>query len=55
MLSWSFTDDILIMSCYFAAGDNGLEIPLYYFLMLFALLAMGPRRYSVDQLISSKR
>lgn len=39
----------------FAAGENGFEIPLYYFLMLFALLVFGSGKYSLDHLISIKR
>jgi putative oxidoreductase len=39
----------------FAAGDNGYEIPLYYFLMLFTLFIMGPGRISVDHLIKGFR
>jgi len=35
----------------FPAGDNGFEIPLYYFLMLFALVIYGPGKYSLDHLI----
>jgi putative oxidoreductase len=38
----------------FAAGDNGFEIPLYYFLMLFALVIYGSGKYSVDYLISRR-
>ncbi len=38
----------------FAAGDNGFEIPLYYFLMLFALVAYGPGKYSVDSMIGNR-
>ena len=38
----------------FAAGDNGFEIPLYYFLMLFALVVYGPGKYSVDSLLRKK-
>jgi len=34
----------------FAAANNGFEIPLYYFLMLFALFIQGPGRISVDAL-----
>ena len=34
----------------FPAGDNGFEIPLYYFIMLFALLIYGPGKYSLDHL-----
>ncbi len=32
----------------FAAGDNGFEIPLYYFLMLLVLMAYGSGKYSID-------
>ncbi len=39
----------------FAAGDNGFEIPLYYFLMLFALLVNGSGRISIDYLAFRKR
>ena len=35
----------------FAAGDNGFEIPLYYILMLFALMVYGSGRYSLDYLL----
>ena len=38
----------------FAAGDNGFEIPLYFFLMLFALVVYGPGKYSVDSLIAKR-
>ena len=38
----------------FAAGDNGFEIPLYYFLMLFALVVYGSGKYSLDFLLSRK-
>ena len=38
----------------FPAGDNGFEIPLYYFLMLFALVVYGSGKYSVDYLIGKK-
>ena len=38
----------------FAAGDNGFEIPLYYFLMLFALVVYGPGKISVDSLMGKK-
>ncbi len=38
----------------FAAGDNGFEIPLYYFLMLFALVIYGSGKYSVDYLIAKR-
>ena len=39
----------------FAAGDNGFEIPLYYFLMLFALVVYGSGRYSLDHLLDRNR
>ena len=32
----------------FPAGDNGFEIPLYYFVMLFALVIYGSGKYSLD-------
>ncbi len=35
----------------FSAGDNGFEIPLYYFIMLFVLLAHGGGRFSLDRVI----
>lgn len=38
----------------FEAGNNGFEIPLYYFLMLFALLINGAGKISVDNYISMK-
>lgn len=38
----------------FEASNNGFEIPLYYMLMLFALLTMGGGKYSLDYLISEK-
>ena len=38
----------------FAAGDNGFEIPLYYFLMLFALVVYGSGKQSVDSLIGKR-
>ena len=38
----------------FPAGDNGFEIPLYYLLMLFALMIYGPGKYSVDSLLVRK-
>ena len=38
----------------FAAGENGFEIPLYYFLMLFALVVYGSGKYSVDYLIGKR-
>lgn len=36
----------------FAAGDNGFEIPLYYFLMLMALVVFGSGKYSLDHVVS---
>jgi putative oxidoreductase len=38
----------------FNAGDNGFEIPLYYMLMLFALLISGPGKISVDHILSKR-
>ncbi len=38
----------------FEAGNNGFEIPLYYLLMLFALLIRGGGKISLDNLISKK-
>ncbi|BDY12448.1 hypothetical protein HCR_07600 [Hydrogenimonas cancrithermarum] len=35
----------------FSAGENGFEIPLYYMIMLFALVAHGPGRFSLDRMI----
>ncbi|MDR4951024.1 DoxX family protein [Chryseobacterium sp. ES2] len=39
----------------FDAGDNGFEIPLYYILMLLALLSFGAGKYSLDQLFKLNR
>jgi putative oxidoreductase len=38
----------------FPAGDNGFEIPLYYFLMLFALVVYGSGKISLDHLLRKK-
>ena len=38
----------------FAAGDNGFEIPLYYFLILMALMVYGSGKYSLDHLWGRK-
>jgi putative oxidoreductase len=35
----------------FNAGDNGYEIPLYYMLILLALLISGAGKFSLDHLI----
>jgi putative oxidoreductase len=35
----------------FSAMHNGFEIPLYYLLMLFNLLVLGPGKLSIDYLI----
>jgi len=35
----------------FSAGNNGFEIPLYYMIMLFVLVAHGPGCFSIDKLI----
>ncbi len=39
----------------FAAGNNGFEIPLYYFLMLFVLMAFGSGKYSIDYITRKMR
>jgi putative oxidoreductase len=36
----------------FEAGNNGFEIPIYYMLMLFSLLIIGPGRISLDSLVA---
>ena len=38
----------------FEAGSNGFEIPLYYLLMLFALLINGAGKISLDNLIRKR-
>jgi len=38
----------------FESGNNGFEIPLYYILMLFALLVYGPGKFSLDYLLNKK-
>ena len=38
----------------FEAANNGLEIPLYYLLMLFSLMVTGAGKYSVDALIEKR-
>lgn len=38
----------------FAAGNNGYEIPLYYFVMLFVLMGTGPGKYSMDETFLKK-
>jgi len=35
----------------FSASNNGFEIPLYYMIMLFVLVANGSRYFSVDRLV----
>lgn len=39
----------------FEAGQNGFEIPLYYLLMLFTLLILGPGKASLDELIHKNK
>ncbi len=39
----------------FEAANNGIEIPLYYLLMLFTLMVYGPGKISVDYLIKKIR
>ena len=38
----------------FEAGNNGFEIPLYYMLMLFALLINGAGKISLDNIIKGR-
>ena len=38
----------------FEAGNNGFEIPLYYFIMLSALLINGAGKVSLDNFVSKK-
>jgi len=38
----------------FAAGDNGYEIPLYYIIMLFTLMAFGSGKFSADNFLQKK-
>lgn len=38
----------------FSCGQNGFEIPFYYFFMLFSLLISGAGRISLDHLLSRK-
>lgn len=38
----------------FEAGENGFEIPLYYILMLFTLIILGPGKASLDELIRKR-
>jgi putative oxidoreductase len=35
----------------FESGNNGFEIPLYYFIMLFVLLSHGAGKFSLDWLL----
>jgi len=35
----------------FDAGSNGFEIPLYYLIMLLALMVYGPGKYSVEGIL----
>lgn len=39
----------------FEAGNNGFEIPLYYFIMLFTLLIYGSGKYSLDYLLNKNK
>jgi len=38
----------------FEAGNNGFEIPLYYAIMLYALFAFGPGKYSLERFLCKK-
>ncbi|MCJ7764834.1 MAG: DoxX family protein [Thiovulaceae bacterium] len=39
----------------FSSGNNGFEIPVYYMLMLFVLVAHGAGKFSVDNLLAKKK
>ena len=39
----------------FAAADNGIEIPLYYLIMLFVIFIYGSGKYSLDYLFTNHR
>jgi len=38
----------------FDCGDNGFEVPLYFFFMLFSLVVTGSGRISLDAIIAKK-
>lgn len=38
----------------FPASENGIEIPLYYMIMLFVLFTHGPGKFSLDETIFKK-
>jgi len=39
----------------FSTTENGFEIPLYYYIMLFTLLIYGAGKYSLDYYLSKKK
>ncbi|MBD3637379.1 MAG: DoxX family protein [Crocinitomicaceae bacterium] len=39
----------------FKASENGIQIPLYFLIMLFVLLVYGSGKFSVDYLIGKKQ
>lgn len=39
----------------FSAGDNGFEIPLYYMIFLMIFLSHGAGKFSLDNLLFSKK
>lgn len=39
----------------FAVANNGFEIPLYFFVMLFTLFVFGPGRFSLDSMMTKKK
>ncbi|QFR50331.1 DoxX family protein [Sulfurimonas lithotrophica] len=39
----------------FSAGDNGFEIPLYYFLFLLIFVANGGGKFSLDRIIFGEK
>jgi putative oxidoreductase len=53
-----FTMVVAIVSVHlgngFEAGNNGFEIPLYYFIMLVVLLVSGPGKFSIDNFLFKK-
>jgi len=39
----------------FSTTENGFEIPLYYYIMLFTLFIYGAGKYSLDYYLSKKK
>lgn len=38
----------------FSCGNNGFEVPFYYFFMLFSLVVSGAGKYSLDAIIEKR-